>query len=74
MSRRFKGRHFKVKADPDAKPVTPVKLDDSNSHRPFGQPDMRHPNELKGRAYMVAGSDTPRRSPPPPIELEEFEA
>jgi hypothetical protein len=67
MSRRFKGRHFKVKADPKARPAAPVVLDDSNSFKPFAQPDMRHPKQLQGRAYVVAGSSTARSSAPPAI-------
>ncbi len=59
MSRRFKSRHAKVVAKPDAEPVPPVVLDDSNSTVDVLQPDRRIPNELNTRfvAKATAGSD-----------------
>lgn len=62
MSRRFKNRHRKVQADPNARaPASldhqPVELDDSNSYVDPLQPDRRIPNELNTRAYVKAGED-----------------
>lgn len=54
MSRRFKNRHAKVRANPHAKPAEPVELDDSNSYVDVLQPDRRIPRELNGRAYVKA--------------------
>jgi hypothetical protein len=56
MSRRFKNRHAKVKADPHAKPAAPVVLDDENSFVDPTQPDRRIPNALNTRAYVRASS------------------
>lgn len=55
MSRRFKGRHGKVQADPKARPAKPVILDDSNSFRDPTQPDCRKPKVLNVRAFVRAG-------------------
>jgi hypothetical protein len=77
MSRRFKGRHGKVKAQPNAKPEPPVELTDENSHVDQFYPDIRYPNQLNARAFVRATS-TPRPAPkkaepsksvdPPPAE------
>jgi hypothetical protein len=56
MSRRMKGRHAKVKADPKALPAKPVALDDSNSFRDPAQPDCRKPLRLNGRTVVEAES------------------
>lgn len=54
MSRRFKGRHAKVQADPAAKPSPPVVLDDSNSIvDPYG---TRTAKVLNHRHYARAES------------------
>jgi hypothetical protein len=45
MSRRFKGRHAKVQADPKAKPAPAVELTDENSERDPFFPDIRYLNE-----------------------------
>lgn len=64
MSRRFKGRHWKVQANPNAKPVPPIVLDDSNGVR---QPMGYHlAKRLNSRAFVVAGSSTARSTPPEP--------
>lgn len=54
MSRRMKGRHAKVKADPKARPEKPVVLDDSNSFRDPAQPDCRKPKVLNARTVVKA--------------------
>jgi hypothetical protein len=56
MSRRFKGRHARVEAAPDAKPEPPLVLDDSNSFVDPMEPDVRKPLVLNGRRYAVAES------------------
>jgi hypothetical protein len=56
MSRRFKNRHHKVIAQPDALPEPPVVLDDSNSYVNPTQSDCRIPFEPNGRDYRVAES------------------
>lgn len=56
MSRRFKGRHAKVVADPAAEPVEPAPLDDSNSFVDPLQPDRRIPDDLNTRDYREAES------------------
>jgi hypothetical protein len=56
MSRRFKGRHHKVIARPDAEPTPPVVLDDSNSYVNPTQSDCRIPFEMVTRDYRVAES------------------
>lgn len=55
MSRRFKGRHARVQADPHALPAPPVVLDDSNSYVDVTQPDTRRPLTLVGRRFATAG-------------------
>lgn len=55
MSRRFRGRHARVKADPNAKPAAPVVLNESNSFRDPAQPDCRKPKVLNARRYVAAG-------------------
>jgi hypothetical protein len=69
MSRRFKGRHAKVQADPKAKPTPPVVLDDSNSYVDPTQSDRRIPNELNTRHYAKAES-TPKPKKPRPAADE----
>lgn len=59
MSRRFKGRHGKVIAQPKARPEKPVALDDSNSFVDPMQPDCRKPKVLNSRAYVRAESTPP---------------
>ena len=56
MSRRFKNRHHKVIAKPDAEPTPPVVLDDSNSYVNPTQSDCRIPFEMDAREYRVAES------------------
>jgi len=56
MSRRFKGRHGKVRANPTARPAEPVELTDENSYVDVTQPDRRIPKELNGRAFAKASS------------------
>ena len=58
MSRRFKGRHGKVRARPYARPVEPVKLDDENSFLDPAQPDCRKPKVLNARAFVSASQAT----------------
>lgn len=60
MSRRFKNRHAKVRANPHAKPAEPVVLDDSNSYVDVLQPDRRIPKELNGRALVKASTTVDR--------------
>jgi hypothetical protein len=57
MSRRFKGRHVKAHAFPEAEPDAAVVLDDSNSHADTFFPDIRYANQLNTRAYVKAGED-----------------
>lgn len=45
----------RVKANPHAKPVPPVKLDDSNSVVDPLQPDCRKATVLNGRQVVAAG-------------------
>lgn len=54
MSRRFKSRHGKVRAQPHARPRTAAPLDDSNSFEDPGQPDCRKPKVLNARAFVRA--------------------
>lgn len=54
MSRRFKGRHAKVQADPAALPGPPRVLDDSNSDRDPLQPDRRIAREKNVRHFARA--------------------
>jgi hypothetical protein len=71
MSRRFKGRHGKVEAQPDAKPAAPVELTDENSTRDTYYPDLRYANQLNTRAWVRATSaERPRKAKPvaPPAE------
>lgn len=56
MSRRFKNRHARAVAHPDAEPAPPVVFDDSNSTVDPLQPDMRHANVLNTRHYAKAES------------------
>jgi hypothetical protein len=62
MSRRFKSRHHKVIAQPDASPVpwatpsSPIALDDSNSYVNPTQSDCRIPLDLDAREYRTAES------------------
>jgi hypothetical protein len=56
MSRRFKNRHHKVIAQPDAEPTPPRVLDDSNSYVNPTQSDCRIPFEMDAREYRVAES------------------
>jgi hypothetical protein len=55
MSRRFRNRHARVQAQPDAEPGEPLVLDDSNS---FLDPleNIRKPLVLNARAYVQAGA------------------
>lgn len=55
MSRRFKGRHAKVQANPKARPVKAPAFDDSNSFADPQQPDCRKPKQLNGRSFVTAG-------------------
>lgn len=71
MSRRFKGRHGKVKAQPDAKPQAPIELNDTNSTLdPWS--GIRTANQLNARAWVRATSaERPKKSrpaEPPPAE------
>ena len=72
MSRRFKGRHGKVEARPDAKPESPAVLDESNSTPDPFYPDIRYANQLNARAYVRATSAArPKKvksAEPPPAE------
>ncbi|MGH7168698.1 MAG: hypothetical protein ACRELG_00275 [Gemmataceae bacterium] len=61
MSRRFKGRHGKVQANPKARPAPPVTLDDSNSFVDPTQPDCRKPKVLNSRAFVRAESTPPAK-------------
>jgi hypothetical protein len=54
MSRRFKNRHHKIEAQPDALPAPAIVLDDSNSYVNPTQSDCRIPLEPNGRDYRVA--------------------
>jgi len=56
MSRRFKNRHHRVQAQPDALPTPPVVLDDSNSTRDVWT-GLRTANVLNARRYQQAGVD-----------------
>lgn len=61
MSRRFKNRHRKVEAAPDAKAPksmdhAPAELDDSNSFTLPHEPGMRYANQLNSRAFVAAES------------------
>lgn len=55
MSRRFKSRHGKVKADPKAEPARPVELGHENSYANPLQPDCRLPIP-RGRVFVRAES------------------
>ena len=67
MSRRMKGRHHKVQAQPDAQPAEGLVLDDSNSDVDPFFPDLRVPHQLNTRVYVKAGTDDEQAGTEPPL-------
>jgi hypothetical protein len=62
VSRRFKGRHARVQADPYEKAAPAVVLDDSNSFVDVLE-GVRKPLVLNRRRYAVAGADEKTAAP-----------
>ena len=66
MSRRFKSRHGKVTARPNARPAASAELDDSNSFADPTQPDCRKPKVLNARCFVTAYQPKPKVEPVAP--------